>query len=160
MFPRRREGKPRSLCWWFSTRVKQRWAPQSYRRRTKITEASSHCRWCSPRDHEAVMGTTWHRLGMEEGRKAWWRGRETWIPGPRARQPLFILWDLVHWGQEEKGVTEDEMVGWHHWLNRHEFEQTPGDSEGQRSLEWCSLWGRKESDMTEYSEAVHIPGFT
>ena len=38
------------------------------------------------------------------------------------------------WGQEEKGVAEDEMVGWHHWLNRYEFEQTPRDSEGQRSL--------------------------
>ena len=38
------------------------------------------------------------------------------------------------WGQEEKGVTEDEMVGWHHWLNGHEFEQTQGDSEGQGSL--------------------------
>ena len=35
------------------------------------------------------------------------------------------------WGQEEKGVTEDKMLGWHHWLNGHEFEQTPGDSEGQ-----------------------------
>ena len=38
------------------------------------------------------------------------------------------------WGQEEKGVTEDEMVGWPHWLNGHEFEQTPGDSEAQESL--------------------------
>ena len=37
-------------------------------------------------------------------------------------------------GQEEKGITEDEMVGWHHWLNRHEFEQTPGDSGGHESL--------------------------
>ena len=54
------------------------------------------------------------------------------------------------WGQEEKGVTEDEMVGWHHWLNGHESEQTPGDSEGQRSLECCSPWGWKEADMTEW----------
>ena len=52
------------------------------------------------------------------------------------------------WGQEEKGVTEDEMVEWHHWLNGDEFEQTPGDSEGQGSLVCCSLWGRKESDTT------------
>ena len=44
------------------------------------------------------------------------------------------------WGQEE-GSTEDEMVGWHHWLNGHEFGQTPGDSEGQVSLVCCSLWG-------------------
>jgi len=52
------------------------------------------------------------------------------------------------WGQEEKGLTEDEMVGWHHWLNGHEFEQTPGDSEGQGSLACCSSRGCKESDTT------------
>ena len=54
------------------------------------------------------------------------------------------------WRQEEKGMTEDEMVGWHHWLNRHEFEQTLGDSGGQGSLVCCSPWGGKESDMTEW----------
>ena len=43
-----------------------------------------------------------------------------------------------YWGQEEKGATEDEMVGWHHWLNGHEFEQTLGDNEGQGSLACCS----------------------
>ena len=51
--------------------------------------------------------------------------------------------------QEENGVTEDEMVGWHHQLNGHEFEQTLRDSGGQGSLA-CSSWGRKESDMTEW----------
>ena len=49
---------------------------------------------------------------------------------------------------EEKGTTEDEMVGWHHPLNGHEFEQDPGDGEGQGSLEWCCSWGRKELDMS------------
>ena len=52
------------------------------------------------------------------------------------------------WRQEEKG-TEEEMVGWHHRLHGHEFEQTPGDGEGQGSRVCCSLWGRKESDTTE-----------
>ena len=52
------------------------------------------------------------------------------------------------WGQEEKVVTEDGMVGWHHQLNGHEFKQTPGDSEGQGSLVCFSLWGCKESDNT------------
>ena len=50
--------------------------------------------------------------------------------------------------QEEKRTTEDEMVGWHHQLYTHEFEQTLGDGEGQGSLACCSLWGHKESDMT------------
>ena len=53
------------------------------------------------------------------------------------------------WEQEEKGVTEDEMVGWRHWLNRREFGKTPGDGEGQGSLVCCSPSDRKESDMTE-----------
>ena len=52
-------------------------------------------------------------------------------------------------GQEEKGTTEYKMVWWHHWLNGHEFEQAPGDGEGQGSLACCSPWGCKESDMTE-----------
>ena len=52
------------------------------------------------------------------------------------------------WRQEEKGMTEDKMIGWGHWLNGHEFEQTQGDSEGQRSLVGCIQWGFKELDMT------------
>ena len=55
------------------------------------------------------------------------------------------------WRQEDKGMREDEIVGWHHWFNRHESEQTPGDSEGQGSLVCCSPWGHKESDTTEWT---------
>ena len=51
--------------------------------------------------------------------------------------------------QEEKRMTEDDMVGWHHRLNGHEFEQTPGAGHGQESLACCSLWGGKVSDTTE-----------
>ena len=46
-------------------------------------------------------------------------------------------------------MAEDEMVGWHHRLNGHEFEQTPGDGGGQGSLAYCSPWGHKELDMTQ-----------
>ena len=49
-------------------------------------------------------------------------------------------------GKEEKGSIEEEMVGWHHRLNEHEFEQVPGDSGGQGSLVCGSLWGHKELD--------------
>ena len=52
------------------------------------------------------------------------------------------------WVQEEKRATEDEMGGWHHRLNGHEFEETPGDGEGQGGLACWSPWGRKESDAT------------
>ena len=51
------------------------------------------------------------------------------------------------WGQE-KGTTEDKMVGWHHRFNGHEFEQAPGDGDGQGGLECCSPWGLKELDTT------------
>ena len=53
------------------------------------------------------------------------------------------------WGQEEKGTTEDEMAGWHHWLDERESEWTPGVGDGQGGLVCCYSWGRKESDTTE-----------
>lgn len=58
-------------------------------------------------------------------------------------------WCGKDWGQE-KWVTEDEMIGWQHWLNRHEFEQTPGDSERLGSRVCCSPWVHRESDMTDH----------
>ena len=54
------------------------------------------------------------------------------------------------WGQEEKGTTKDEMVGWHHRLSGHGFGWTPGVGDGQGGLVCCSSWGRKESDTTEW----------
>ena len=54
------------------------------------------------------------------------------------------------WGQEEKGTTEDEMAGWHHWLNGHESEWTPGVGDGQGGLACWDSWGRTQSDMTEW----------
>ena len=61
--------------------------------------------------------------------------------------------------RQEKGTIEDKMVGWHHQLDRHEFEQTLGESEGQGMLACCSSWGHKESDMTEqlnWSELIGV----
>ena len=63
------------------------------------------------------------------------------------------------WRQEEKGTTEDEMVGWHHWLNGHEFQQALEVGDGQESLACCSPWGHKELDMTErlnWMESLHF----
>ena len=54
------------------------------------------------------------------------------------------------WGQEEKGTTEDEMAGWHHWLKGHGFGWTPGVGDGQGGLTCCGSWGHKESDTTEW----------
>ena len=54
------------------------------------------------------------------------------------------------WKQEEKGTTEDEMVGWHPQLDGYEFDKAPGVGDGQGSLACCSPWGRKELNMTEW----------
>ena len=53
-------------------------------------------------------------------------------------------------GQEEKGTTDDEVAGWHHWLDGREYEWTPGVGDGQGGLACCNSWGHKESDTTEW----------
>ena len=60
------------------------------------------------------------------------------------------------WGQEEKGMTEDETAGWHHWLNGREFEWTLGVGDGQGGLACCNSWGRKELDTTEWLNSWFI----
>ena len=92
------------------------------------------------------------------------KGNQPWIFTGRtdAEAEAPVLWppDVMTWlirkdpdaGQDrrqEKGMTEDEMVGWHHWLKGHEFEQAPRDGDGQGGLACCSPWGCKELDMTE-----------
>ena len=93
------------------------------------------------------------------------KGNQSWIFTGRTDAEALIFWppDLNNqligkdpdagkdWGQEKKRVAKDEMVGWHHWLNRHEFDQTLGDSEVScRScgLVCCSLWGCQDLDTT------------
>ena len=65
------------------------------------------------------------------------------------------------WRREEKGTTENEMIGWHHWLNGHEFEQTHGDSEGQGSLACCIPWGCRvwHDWATEQQQEIHYSFF-
>ena len=65
------------------------------------------------------------------------------------------------WGQEEKGMTEDELAGWHHWLDGREIEWTPEVGDGQGGLACCNSWGRKESDMTEQLNWTELmtPGY-
>ena len=93
------------------------------------------------------------------------KGNQPWIftGGTDAEAEAPVLWHPAaksrlfgkdpdagkDWGQKEKGVTEDEMVGWHHRLNGHKSEQTQRDNEGQGSPACCSPWGHKEFEMTE-----------
>ena len=64
-----------------------------------------------------------------------------------------MLWKVGGWKER---ATEDKMVGWHHWLSEHEFEQALGDSEEQGSLVWCSPWGCKESYTTEWLNWIEL----
>ena len=74
--------------------------------------------------------------------KLWPPNAKSWLIG---RDP-----DAGKDWRQKKGMTENEMVGWHHWLNRHESEQTSGESEGQGCLACCSPWGGKDSDTTSW----------
>ena len=100
------------------------------------------------------------------------KGNQSWIfigrTNNEAETPM--LWHLMRrtdsspdagkdWRQEEKGRTEDETVGWHYRLYGHEFEQAPGVGDGQGSLACCSLWGRKEPDMTEQLNWTELKRF-
>ena len=72
-----------------------------------------------------------------------------WLPDAKS----WFIWEDPDagkvWRWEEKGTTGDEMVGWHHWLDGHEFGWTPGVGDGRGGLACCGSWGRKESDTTE-----------
>ena len=111
---------------------------------------------------------TWFYCGV--GEDSWEslvhpRGNQSWIfigrTNAEAETPVlwppdaknWLIWKdpdaRQDWSQEKKGMTDDEMVGWHHRLDGHEFEWALGVGQGQRSLACCSPWGRKELDTTE-----------
>ena len=73
-----------------------------------------------------------------------------WLPDAKS----WLIWkdsdDGKDWGQEEKRMTEDEIVGWHHWHDGHGFGWTPGVGDGQGGLVCCDSWGREELDMTDH----------
>ena len=105
---------------------------------------------------------SWESLGLQGDPSVHPKGDQSWVfigrTDVEAETPIFwpphakswLIWEDPDagkdWGQEEKGTTEDEMVGWHHRLNGHEFGWTLGVDDGQ----FCSSWGCKESDMTEW----------
>ena len=99
------------------------------------------------------------------------KGNQSWIFTGRtdteAETPIlwppdaksWLIWKDPDAGKDwrwEKGTTEDEMVGWHHWLNGHEFEYSLGVGDGQGSLACCSPWGCKESDTTEWLNWIEL----
>ena len=116
----------------------------------------------APTDNFPILAVCFHSCGKEI-QPVHPKGNQSWIFIGRTAAEAPILWppdvksgliwkdpDAGKDGrQQEKGPAEDEMVGRHHWLNGHETEQTPGDSEGPGILGCCSPWGHRESDTTE-----------
>ena len=115
--------------------------------------------------HHIITVTVDVQFRQKETWGGWFIGRT----GAEAEAPILWLPDAKSWligkdpdagkdwRQEKKAVREDEMVGWHHQLNGHEFEQTPEDGKGYGSLAYCSPWGCKESDMAERLNNSNIP---
>ena len=126
---------------------KETWAPKNW------------CFW------NVVLEKSWESLGLQgdptshpEGDQSWdFFGRsdvkaETPVLWPPHAKRWLLGKDCDagrDWGQEKKGTTEDEMAGWHHWLNGRESEWTPGVGDGQGGLACCDSCGCKESDTTE-----------
>ena len=108
---------------------------------------------------------SWESLGLQGDPTVHSKGDQSWVFFGRndAKAETPVLWPphakswLIgkdsdagrNWGQEEKGTTEDEIAGWHHWLIGREFEWTPGVGDGQGGLVSWDSWGRKEWDRTE-----------
>ena len=124
------------------------WAPKNWCFWTVVLEKTFE----SPLDHKEIQAV------HPKGNQSW---KFTGRTDAEADAPILWPLDAKNWlsgkdpdagkdrRQEEKGTKEDEIVGWHHWLNGYEFGQTLGDGEGQGSLACCSPWGGKESDTTE-----------
>ena len=97
-------------------------------------------------------------------------GNQPWVFIERTDAETPILWPpdaknwLIRkyldagkdWRQEEMGMTEDKMVGWHHWLDGHEFEWTPGVVDGQGSLVCCSPWGQSQKWLSGWAEEHYL----
>ena len=103
--------------------------------------------WIAGRSNQSIQNQSWIFIGRTYAEAdapiLWSPDVKSWLIGkdPDARKD---------WVQEKKRMTEDEMVGWHHWLDGHEFEQILGVGDRQGSLAWCSPCSRKKLDMTEW----------
>ena len=134
--------------WMWELDCEEGWAPKNWCFWTVVLEKTLE----SPLDCKEIQpvhpkgNQSWIFIGRTDAEA------ETLIVWPPDAKSWLIWKDLdagKDWGQEEKGMTEDEMVGWHHWLNGHGFGWTPGVGDGRGGLVCCGSWGRKELDTTE-----------
>ena len=138
-----------SHVWIWELDYKESWAPKNWYFWTvvlkKTLESPLDCKEIQPVHSEGDQ--PWDFFGRNDARAEtpvlWPPHAKSWLIGKDSDAGR-------DWGQEEKGTTEDEMAGWHHWLDGRESEWTPGLGDGQGGLACCDSWGRKESDTTEW----------
>ena len=135
-----------SHVWMWELDYKESWAPKNWCFWTvmleKTLESPLDCKEIKPLHPQGNQ--TWIFIGRTDAEA---EAPVLWPPDTKSQLIGKDPDAAKDWRQKEKRVVEDEMVGWHHQLSGHEFEQTPGDSGGQRILACCCLWGHKESDM-------------
>ena len=150
-------GFSSSHIWMWELDCEEGWAPKNWCFWTVVLEKTLE----SPLDCKEVQPV------HSEGDQCWvFIGRtdidaETSVLWPPDVKSCLILKDPdagKDWRWEQKGMTEDEMAGWHHRLNGHGFGWTPGVGDGQGGLAHCSSWGRKESDMAEQLKWTELKG--
>ena len=123
---------PKNWCFWTVVLEKTFESPLNYKEIQPVYSKGDHsCVFIGKTDAEAETPILWLPHV-----KSW----PIWKDSDAGRD----------WGQEKKGMTEDEMAGWHHWVYGHEFAWTPGVGDGQGGLVCCDSWGRKELDTTEW----------
>ena len=142
-----------SHVWMWELDYKEHWVPKNWCFWTVVLEKTLE----SPLDCKEIQpvhpkgNQSWMLIGRTDVES------ETpilWPPNVKN----WLIWKDPDAGKDwrqEKGTTEDEMVGWHHKLNGHEFEWTPGVGDGHGGLVCCSPWGCKKSDMTEWLNWTH-----
>ena len=141
-------GFSSSHVWMWELDYKESWLPKNWCFWTvvleKILESPLDCRETQPVNPKGNVLKSWIFIGRTDAEA------ETpilWPPDVKS----WLIWKDPdagkNWKWEEKGMTEDEMIAWHHWLNGYEFEEAPGVVDGQGDLVCCSPWSCKELDI-------------
>ena len=141
-------GFSSSHVWMWESDSEESWVPKNWCFWTvvleKTLESPLDCKKIQPVHSEGDQ--SWVFIGRNDAKAEtlvlWPPHAKSWLIGKDADAGR-------DWGQEEKGTIEDEMAGWHHWLDGHGFEWTPGVGDGQGGLGCCDSWGHKESGATE-----------
>ena len=142
-------GFSSSHVWIWELDYKEGWGPKNWCFWTvgleKTLESPLDCKEIQPVHSEGDQ--SWVFFGRNDAKAetpvVWPPDVKSWLIGKDSDAGS-------NWGQEEKGTTQDEMAGWHHRLDGHEFVWTPGVGDGQGGLVCCDSWGSKELDMTEW----------